>query len=932
MNGALRRVLALILLLAVLISAVSCTTPSDPDNTDLPGEDKTYTVTLMLGTGASTDGVNTVQVKSGQTASFNVSISEGYVFSSVSAGTYNHSTGVLTIENITGNMTVYFLTEEYVDEAESFVYVFRRGYDGDTSDVYPALEIPAGTTVNVSATDESRTFAGWTLGASLKGGGVLLSRERDYSFKFTSDIATDGRVELYSNYVNIEANRIYYDPNGGEVDFSSVNMSADSYYTVSEEYGKLCLVYGSAYLDFMESASTFYDDGTFTRDGYILMEYNTEPDGSGTSYSIGSKISLVSDKADHPTLYCIWAKETDGLDFLYEDHYLARPVSEKNAPHWVENGIRITSYIGDDETVVIPETIDGRVVTAIDAGAFVNKSIKTLVMGRRLLRVADGAFVGCSKLETIYFPDGMYEMNNAALDEASYKSLTNFYVNATLAPRFVGADTGALSVKLSRLIAFSDKPKIVIVGGSSSYQGLGTEYLEALLDGEYRVVNFGTTRTTHGHMYLEAISQYVTARDTVIYAPENSSYMFGERELYWKTLRDLESMNNIFRYVDISNYTNVLGAFTDFNQSYRYDEAHYTARAYEDICKNGSLLQGEPYNSGTTNRYGDYLYVKRASVSTSYIDSYYITMNERVKSKYEGWWNDEDFQYDNKDYSDPDNITWASISDGYFAEQMNRAIDAVKASGAKVYFGFCPADKDALVEGADGEEWLDAYDRLIDDIYNFDGRVGDSTDYIWSHEYFYDCAFHLNDYGRTYRTYRLYVDLCKLLDITDIMGLEDAGTDFEGCLFSEGYVDADIAFDGEDANAIYFTYTEMSNGAKAISGLTELGKTMTELTIPLGVGGVKVMSVADNAFVGGVVEKLIITADSNVVLLSNGAFSGASSLKELWIYKMSAYDIMPPADFSYLNSRGFVVYIPRGSEYPTHYYWGERGLEFKTID
>ena len=32
------------------------------------------------------------------------------------------------------------------------------------------------------------------------------------------------------------------------------------------------------------------------------------------------------------------------------------------------------------------------------------------------------------------------------------------------------------------------------------------------------------------------------------------------------------------------------------------------------------------------------------------------------------------------------------------------------------------------------------------------------------HEYFYDNAFHPNDYGRTYRTYQVYLDLCTLFD------------------------------------------------------------------------------------------------------------------------------------------------------------------------
>ena len=74
---------------------------------------------------------------------------------------------------------------------------------------------------------------------------------------------------------------------------------------------------------------------------------------------------------------------------------------------------------------------------------------------------------------------------------------------------------------------------------------------------------------------------------------------------------------------------------------------------------------------------------------------------------------------------------------------------------------------------------------MISDNYLFDGAIGKVSDYIWEHKYFYDCAFHPNDYGRAYRTYQLYVDLCAKLGITDIQGYLSVGTEFDGCLFED---------------------------------------------------------------------------------------------------------------------------------------------------
>ena len=890
---------------------------------------KTYKVTLILGEGATVEGDNPVSVTEGGTATFKLNIADGYVFSSVTLGSYNQSERILTVENVRSNTRVYFLTEEFAEElVQEYIYVFRPGYNGDTTTATSSTSLAAGTLVEMSATDPDRVFVGWTVGALRSDGGTVVSLDRQASLRVGSDLAdSDGRIVLFSNYV--DGDGIYYCANGGQVNLSSQNMTNTEHYSVNSEGERIHITYTDTYLDYMEAACSFFDDGSFTREGYILCEYNTAPDGSGISYSLGSKVPLVLPDGSVPTLYCIWAKESDPFWFDYVDVRIPRPegVTEAYAPHWVEEGIKITGYCGSDKTVVIPDMIDGKQVIALGTGAFNYLDMETLVMGRHILRVENNAFINCDSLTTVYFPDGIYDISNSAFDEATYSSFKNLYVNATIAPRYVGADNGALSVKLSRLMAYTTLPRLVVIGGSSAYQGLGTEYLEALLDGEWRVVNFGTTRTTHGAMYLEAMSAFTDSDDVIVYAPENSAYMFGERELYWKTLRDLESMNNIFRYVDISNYTNVFGAFADFNQNYRYNTRSCSPHAYEDIVTHGSLGEGEPYQKSTTNKYGDYQLYKRVSLVTEYKDAYYITLNERVKSKDEGWWYEEDFQREHSDYTDMSDITWASISDSYFADLMNHAIASAGSSGATVMFGFCPTDRDALVEGAQTETWQEAYDSLILEIYGFDGIVGGSGNYVFDHDYFYDCAFHLNDYGRATRTYRMYRDLVGVLGVRRIKAFTDVGTVFEGCLFEEGSLSEDVLFEGEDPNTAYFTYADMENGAKTVTGLTELGKSQTVLTLPLGVDGVKVMGISEGAFRDGSVEKLVISEDSNLAIIYNGAFTGADTLRELWIYKASGDAVSPPASFSGV-AEGFTVHVPEGSDYSIHYYWGERGLSF----
>ncbi len=742
-------------------------------------EDELIRVMLTVDDGAAVNGEQVVEVKRGETVVFDVKVLSTHDFVSVSAGTYDEKTGKLTVQDVTSRLNITFTTESLgYDKNDTATYYFSAGaYDTSTASNVSVLNL--GSEITVVAGDTASIFAGWSLGARQPSGRTL-SEDRSYTFRLTPELLDkNGELHIFANYKS--SNVYYYDANGGDVNTASDNMKRTAYYKAECDGDSVKVTLGEEYFLFASStASTFYDDGTFTRDGYVLKEYNTRPDGSGEGFSLGSKLYTAM-SSDHTTLYCIWAPVSNASDFEYSDISIPRPekMNANYSKNWNENGVIINSYTANDENVVIPEEIDGKPVIAIKTGAFNNKAMKTLLLSKNLLVVEDGAFTSCTALERIYFSDGIWSMNNDALDKASYTSLKSLFVNATMAPRFSATGDGAFAIKLARLMSTQSEDRIIVIAGSSSYQGLATDYLTDLLDKRYSVINFGTTRTTHGTIYLEAMSKYAHEGDVVIYAPENSAYMLGESEMYWKTLRDLEGMNNFFRYIDISNYTNVFSAFTDYNQNYRYARA---PRAYEDICT----------VKASVDRNGDYQNEKRADyVGDKYTDVYFITMNNRCKSKDDLAWNDLDGQLANKDYTDPSNPTWCSFDEARYADLVNRSIASAKTSGAKVCFGFAPTDLSAIVDEAQNSTWLCAYDKLIEDTYDFDALIGSSIGYVFAHEYFYDCAFHPNDYGRVYRTYRLYLDLASMLGIQDTYSFTEKQDGYVGCLFEEG-VDSPI--------------------------------------------------------------------------------------------------------------------------------------------
>ena len=767
-----------LLLLSTLIFG-ACNKQVPPDNS--PDGEESYRVTLVTSAGASVQGTNPVNVKEGKEAKFTVKLDSTCVFRSAKAngkdvGRYDFNTGVFSVGNVTSDMRIEFTVEDVGYDTTVGYSFYLRGTSSDRASHSNAIH-QAGTRITVTAGLETSTFIGWSMGGALEEGKNPISTDRVYTFDLTEN------TTLYANYADY--NVYCYNANGGKINASSRNVASTLYYQATAVGDILTVAVKESYLNRVPAASTFWDDGSFTREGYVLKEYNTEPDGSGEGYSLGSKFPL---NLESKVLSCIWEKETAHSDFEYEDYTFARPasISAANAPDWHENGVIITKYKGDSETVTVPEKLGGKYVIAIGEGAFTHKKLETLVMGRMMLKIEDGAFVGCDKLTTIHYPDGIYSISNEALDAASYTSFKNFYVNATIAPRCSGTDA-AFAMKFARLLANSDKNRVIVIAGSSTYEGLSSEYLEALLSREYCVVNFGTTRTTHGFIYLEAMQHYAHEGDIVLYAPENSAYMMGEPTLYYKTLRDMEGMYNIFRHVDISNYENVFGAFCDFNRGLTVEEGAdfaWTARyerapgTYEQIM-----------NASAMNEFGEYQYSKKQDYYKfeNYKDAYIITLNNRFKSRFEGAWNNVANQQQNKDYNDPANVTWCNIDDPYYKDRMNRAIESAKGSGADVYFAFAPVDYAALCDEAKAnpEQWFAAYDKFITDTYVFDGILGTSGDYVMNRRYFYDCAFHPNDYGRTYRTYTLYTDLCDLIGETNVKGIYDVGTDFEGCIFEE---------------------------------------------------------------------------------------------------------------------------------------------------
>ena len=775
--------LILLLALAVLCGAVcSCiaVVPSDD------GDPNTHRVMLTVSEGITVTSQNPVEVATGEDATFTVTFENGYVFESISNNaTFDTQSNTVTVKGVTAKTSVSLVAKN-VGYDTSVVYRFY-GYfasvEWDKADPPHDSRVHPGMSITVTAGDTQRVFVGW----SFKGHGIdIVSTDRVFTFTVTPELADSrGVIVIYSCYS--DGNILYYDANGGEINTETKNYQGNDNATVTDEGdGVLKVTLSKELVEYQTTASAFYNDGTFYREGYVLKEYNTKPDGTGEAYAPGDKVNQIALNGENVTLYCIWEEASaDDLwgfsEYTYPDNY-----KYLGKHGFLSSGIVIQSYAGAEQTVVVPEEIDGIPVIGIDTGAFDGITrMKELILPRTIQFIRDGAFVGCTSLKKLVYPTGIVEASDDIMDAQTKASLKTLFTYHNVAPVYANGEPGSFSVKLSRLMTTQTQNRLIILGGSSVYQGISSRFLEKLFGYEYCIINFGTTRTLTIMLYLDAVDYYTKEGDMVIMSPENHARAMGDTSFVANSYDDAEGMYpSLMRHLDIRNFSGVFSSLSQFN----LNRASRGATRYEEICKlGGSDAYGDDISDNTRRSL-----LRNQSGCIAYTDTYVVTFNERIKSSKDAKWDDASAQEASRDWKDKSNETWCSFNDPIYANQVNRMISEVKATGASFYFAFAPVDGTG-VEGstwgvipeckADPDNWLAAYDKLITDTYDVDGLIGKSSDYIYHHNYFYDNIYHLNNWGRAIRTYQLYLDLCDVLGIVNKVGATSKGTDFAGCKF-----------------------------------------------------------------------------------------------------------------------------------------------------
>lgn len=445
---------------------------------------------------------------------------------------------------------------------------------------------------------------------------------------------------------------------------------------------------------------------------------------------------------------------------------------------------------------------------------------------------------------------------------------------AALPPQYSNTFVGELDNKFERLTGIEEE-KIVVIGGSSVAFGLDSTVLESYTGRP--VVNFGLYAALGTKVMLDLSRPGISEGDIVILAPELDAQTMS---MFFSAETTLQAMDE-----DYSMAMHVRGADNKFSM---IGSLWRHVGQKMEYMRDGAPNPSGVYNSSSFNEYGDIVYEREKNVMELYYDPNTII-----------------------DLSE-------NILDGEFIDYVNEYIRYCERRGATVYFSYCPMNKLALAPGTTDES-IARFEKILSEKINCK-FISYIDDYILEPGYFYDTNFHLNDVGAQYRSIKLSEDLLRELNVTTLVEALPEEPELEKNM---------ILVEAIDENDAYFTYRELDNGNYEISGLTELGKSARTLTVPkyarLDKTGysIGVTSIGEGAFDGASAEAVIISADTNVRQIMNGAFKNASSVKRLDIYMAAAERLLPPTDNFVGASVGFEVHTPDSSNYISDYNWSE---------
>ncbi|MBP5271058.1 MAG: hypothetical protein ILO42_08895 [Clostridia bacterium] len=684
---------------------------------------KHYTVTLNDKPGMTVNSPKEVTLLVGGTAEFDVTLSDGFLIGVLPDGTV-YRDGKIILENVTADTVLDFEVYELSDFDVAFSSTNTKW--GTVSSTLPAGHYREGTVISLSAKAGTGTFEGFSVGKPASAGGKIVATSTNYTFTVTADTvvyANFGPPPDPADTATVPAGNwaIFYHPNGG------INTASgkDSYRL---EYFQNT---------FYHCPNTLPNMGQFTREGYVLVGYNTKEDGTGTFYAPGWNVDMNGKKAI--SLWCVWMKETPASEFDYTVSTKETKLSYYKGQSLTTKTVTIRSYKGSAKTVVIPEKINGYPVTALSAATFTAEDIETLVISRYVQTVPASTMVSCTKFTTLYLSDSVTSMPDTWFSNSP--NFSKLILMATRMPTYASGRNGTYAIKFDWLKTAPGK-KLIIVSGSNSAYGIDSPMLETKLKNagyEYSVVNYGQNASTPAAFYIEVCTNFMNPGDILVVAPELNKYQLGYNEINATLMQIFEGAYDAFSLVDIRHYIKMFATISAFNKtcSTRTPQNYYT------------------FTSDTVNRWGDYSLNKVGATSSwkTTLDGY-----DNNGGKGTATYNTSTNCLNKRNsYSDSGRTL-------YYPDEINRVYDMAAARGATVLISFPTIVRTCLTlasqenGGTEQTNLINAVDRYLHGT-----RISVPSRYIFERQYSYNSNYHLNTAGQALRTGYISEDIIAYL-------------------------------------------------------------------------------------------------------------------------------------------------------------------------
>ena len=504
----------------------------------------TYTIRLLSGEGYTIEGESELVIERGEDATFSILLDDDYEYYSNNCGA-TYLDGVISFSNVESDQDIII----YTRKKNTTSLYFSNGRldifsDNDTRiiNAYP---------------NYGYIFSHYLL------------NDKIYSYannlKISEEIDAENIVPIFTSVDEYKA-LVRYHANGGNIKDSTdelINYVFDSpVYLYPASLGE-------------------WGYKSFYREGYLIKEYNTLPDGSGKSYSLGSRVFEDNKEID---LYLIWIKESNIEDFEYE--YILDN-------HQNKTGIKLTNYKGNDSVLVIPSYIEDLEVKIIDSSFLTNNSlVNEIYLSNTIIEVKNNAFNNLINFTTLHMTDRVEIIHDSSFVDCPL--LKNLRINAYYPPMGTAHLIGTTIRRFEILNKNknSDINYLLFYGGSSTFQGIdGKTINDRVSERGFTFLNCAQNAYISGCLMLELFSYFMDYNDLMVFIPEYGQTMMSNiLELpVWYVF---ETYYDLLKFIDIRDYERFFDSYYD----YMNGSSEFTFGAKIEAISNNETVSYLDYN------------------------------------------------------------------------------------------------------------------------------------------------------------------------------------------------------------------------------------------------------------------------------------------------------------------------------------------------